>query len=139
MEEDVFQTVHPDTLIAHISRPPILKVFAISLALHVALIAILSIGNVVMCVKYKTFSVTDAVAKHAEALKEEKASEKKAADTKRDAAQKAKREAERGPETVDAAEKPAKEKSPIEEEMEETSNERPKESTMSLDDVDDGL
>ena len=144
---DDFETVHPDELIVHISRSPILKTLAISLGLHIALIAILSIGNFVMCVKYKTFSVTGAVADHAEALKEEEASEKKAARAKAQAARKAKRDAAQAKSDAgkepkragDAAEKPAKEKSAIEKELAETSSERPTESSMSLDDVDDGL
>ena len=55
---DGFETVHPDELIAHLSQAPILKTAAISLVLHVAMIALLSIGNFAMCAKYKTFSVS---------------------------------------------------------------------------------
>jgi hypothetical protein len=143
MKEDDFHTVHPDELNAHISRSPILKTLAISLGLHVALILLLSIGNFAMCVKYKTFSVTGAVADHAEALKEEKASEQKAARAKAQAAQKAKREAATpkpaaGTETT-STERPETEKSAMERELLETSSERPTESSMSLDDMDDGL
>jgi hypothetical protein len=134
--------VHPDELIVHLSRSPILKTFVISLCGHVALIALLSIGNFVMCAKYKTFSVTGAVAEHAEALKEEKALEKKAARAKSQAAQRAKREAAQA--KTDAEKEPKKdgdaaEKSAMEKELEETSSERPTESSMSLDDMDDGL
>jgi len=144
---DEFETLHPDELIAHLSQAPILKTAAISLGLHVVLIAVLSIGNFAMCAKYRTFSVTGAVAEHAAALKEEKASEKKAERAKAQAAQKAKREATQAKRDAgnepqragDAAEKPAKEKSAIERELEETSSERPTESSMSLDDMDDGL
>ena len=147
VKEDDFKTVHPDDLTLEISRSPMLKTLGISLALHVALIALLSIGNFMMCLKYKTFSVTGAVADHTQALQDEKAAEKKAERTKTLAAQKAKRDAaqvksdaERGPETADdAAEKPAREKSAIEKELTETSSERPTESSMSLDDMDDGL
>ena len=145
MKEDDFQTVHPDELIVHISRSPILKTFTISLTLHVVLIAVLSIGNFVMCVKYKNWSVTGAVADHAEALKEEKAAEKKAERAKAQDAQRAKREATQA-ETdaaeaakTSSAEGPEREKSAIEKELEETSSERPTESSMSLDDADDGL
>ena len=144
---DDFETVHPDELIAHLSQAPILKTAAISLGLHVAMIVLLSIGNFAMCAKYKTFSVTGAVAAHAAALKEQKASEKKAERAKALAAQKAKREATQAKRDAgnepkragDAAEKPAKEKSAIERELEETSFERPTESSMSLDDMEDGL
>jgi hypothetical protein len=150
MKEDDFRTVHPDDLNDHISRSPILKTLGISLGLHVALILLLSIGNFAMCAKYKTFSVTGAVAAHAEALKEEKASEKKAARAKTQAAQKAKRDAaqaksDAGKQTKRAGsqaggtDQAASEKSAIEREMEETSSERPTESSMSLDDMDDGL
>ena len=144
---DDFETVHPDELIAHLSQAPILKIGVISLGLHVAMIVLLSIGNFAMCAKYKTFSVTGAVAKHAAVLKEEKAAEKKAARAKAQAAQKAKRESTQAKSDAgnepkragDAAEKPAKEKSAIEKELEETSSERPTESGVSLDDMDDGL
>jgi hypothetical protein len=140
---DNFETVHPDELIAHLSQAPILKTAAISLGLHVAMIVLLSIGNFAMCVKYKTFSVTGAVAEHAEALKEGKAAEKKAARAKTQAARKAKREAATtkpaaGAKTA-STEEPGTEKSAIERELEETSSERPTESSMSLDDMDDGL
>jgi len=150
MKEDDFQTVHPGDLIAHLSHAPILKTVAISLGLHVALIVLLSIGNFAMCAKYKTFSVTGAVAAHAEALKEEEASEKKAARAKAQAAQKAKREATQA--KSDAGKEPkstgsqaagaaqgAPEMSAIERDLLETSSERPTESSMSLDDMDDGL
>ena len=150
MKADDFHTVHPDELNDHISRSPILKTLGISLGLHVALILLLSIGNFAMCVKYKTFSVTGAVEDHAEALKEEKASEKKAARAKTQAAQKAKRDAaqaksdagkdpKRAGSPAGGTEKPEREKSAIEKESEETSSERPTESSMSLDDMDDGL
>jgi hypothetical protein len=147
---DDFETVHPDELIAHLSKAPILRIGVISLGLHVALIVLLSIGNFAMCVKYKTFSVTGAVADHAEALKEEKASEKKAARAKAQAAQKAKREATQA--KMDAEKAPTRagsqtdgtaqakpELSAMEKELAETSSERPTESSMSLDDMDDGL
>jgi flagellar biosynthesis GTPase FlhF len=147
---DDFETVHPDELIAHLSQTPILKTAAISLGLHVVLILLLSIGNFAMCAKYKTFSVTGAVAEHAAALKEEKASEKKAARAKAQAAQKAKREAtqaksdagnepQRAGSQAAGTEQAAAEKSAIERELEEISSERPTESSMSLDDMDDGL
>lgn len=141
---DDFETVHPDELIAHLSQAPILKTAAISLGLHVVLILLLSIGNFAMCVKYKTFSVTGAVAEHAAALKEEEASKKKAARAKAQAAQKAKREAKVKPEAAETMKQPAgvtggAEKSAIEKELEETSFERPTESSMTLDDMDDGL
>ena len=143
MKADDFHTVHPDELNDHISRSPILKTLGISLGLHVALIVLLSIGNFAMCAKYKTFSVTGAVAAHAEALKEEKASEKKAARAKTQAAQKAKRDAGKDPKRAGSpaagTEKPEREKSAIERELEETSCERTTESSMSLDDMDDGL
>jgi hypothetical protein len=140
---DDFQTVHPDELNDHISRSPILKTLGISLGLHVALILLLSIGNFAMCVKYKTFSVTGAVTKHADALQDEKAAEKKAERAKSQAAQKAKRaaattKAAAGAKTA-STEKPETEKSAIEKELIETSSERPTESSMSLDDMDDGL
>ena len=147
---DDFETVHPDELIAHLSQAPILKTAAISLGLHVALIVLLSIGNFAMCAKYKTFSVTGAVEEHAAALKEEEASEKKAARAKAQAAQKAKREAaqakrgagnepKRAGSQAAATEQATPEKSAIEKELEETSSERPTESSMTLDDIDDGL
>ena len=150
MKEDDFQTVHPDNLMAHIARSPILKTFAISLAFHVALIAILSIGNFVMCLKYKTFSVTGAVAEHATVLQEQKAAENKAERAKAQAAQKAKRDAtqaksdagnepKRAGSQAGGTEQAAPEKSAMETELEETSSERPTESSMSLDDMDDGL
>ncbi len=141
LKADDFQTVHPDTLIAHISRSPILKTFAIAVSLHVVLIAVLSIGNVVMCVKYKTFSVTGAVAEHAAVLQEQKVAEKKAERAKAQAAQKAKRDAqaETDPEkdTKQAGSETAPEMSAIEKELTETSSERPTESSLSLDDMDD--
>ena len=147
---DDFETVHPDELIAHLSQAPILKTAAISLVLHVAMIALLSIGNFAMCAKYKTFSVTGAVAEHAAALKAEKASEQKAARAKAQGAQKAKRDAaqakrdagnkpERAGRQADGTDPATAEKSAIERELEETSSERPTESSMSLDDMDDGL
>jgi flagellar biosynthesis GTPase FlhF len=146
MKEDDFQTVHPDELMVHISRSPILRTFTLSLCGHVALIVLLSIGNFVMCVKYKKWSVTGAVASHSKALKDEKDAEKKAERAKAQAEQRAKRDAqakidaEKNPKKdADAAEKPAREKSAVEKELEETSSERPTESTMTLDDVDDGL
>jgi hypothetical protein len=148
---DDFETVHPDELIAHLSQAPILKIGVISLGLHVAMIAILSIGNFAMCAKYKTFSVTGAVAEHAAALQEQKAAAKKAERSKTLAEQKAKRAAAKG-ETGTAettkqpagaktasTETPETEKSAIEKELEETSFERPTESSMSLDDMDGGL
>lgn len=147
MKEDGFHVVHPDTLIAHISRSPILKTFAIALALHVVLIAVLSIGNVVMCVKYKTFSVTGAVAEHAAMLQEQKVAEKKAERAKAQAGQKAKRDAqaERDPEKepnragsqAAGTEQAAPKTSAIEKELTETSSERPTESSLSLDDMED--
>jgi flagellar biosynthesis GTPase FlhF len=143
---DDFETVHPDELIAHLSQAPILKIGVISLGLHVAMIVLLSIGNFAMCAKYKTFSVTGAVAEHAAALQDQKAAAKKAERSKTLAEQKAKRDAqakidaEKEPKKdADAAEKPAREKSAIEKELEETSSERPTESSMTLDDMDDGL
>jgi len=147
---DDFETVHPDELIAHLSQAPILKTAAISLGLHVALILLLSIGNFAMCVKYKNWSVTGAVADHAEALQEQKAAEKKAERAKAQAAQKAKREAAQAkrdagnePKTAGSqaagTEQATPEKSAIEKELEETSSERPTESSISLDDMDDGL
>ena len=149
MKEDDFQAVHPDTLMAHIARSPILKTFAISLVFHLALIVLLSIGNFAMCVKYKTFSVTGAVTKHAEALKAETASEKKAERAKTQAAQKSKRAAQaksdagQGPKRAGSqasgTEQATAEKSAIEKTLEETSSERPTESSISLDDMDDGL
>ena len=149
MKADGFKVVHPDTLIAHISQSPILKTFAIAVAIHVVLIAVLSIGNVVMCLKYKTFSVTGAVAEHAAMLQEQKVAEKKAERAKTQAAQKSKRDAQAGsdagkePRSVgsqaDGTEQATPEKSAIEQELEETSSERPTESSMSLDDMDDGL
>jgi hypothetical protein len=150
VEHDDFETVHPDALIAHLSRSPILKAFTISLCGHVALILLLSVGNFMMCVKYKNWSVTGAVADHAEALKEEKVAEKKAVRAKAQAAQKAKRDAQAKSDGAKAAkhpagaktspaEKPESEKSAIEKELEETSSERPTESSLSLDDMDDGL
>ncbi len=147
---DDFETAHPDELIAHLSQAPILKIGVISLGLHIAMIVLLSIGNFAMCAKYKTFSVTGAVAEHAAALKEEKASEKKAARVKAQAAQKATREAAQAkrdagnePKTAvsqaGGTEQAAPEKSAVEKDLEETSSERPTESSMTLDDMDDGL
>ena len=141
---DDFETVHPDELIAHLSQAPILKIGMISLCLHIALIALLSIGNFAMCVKYETFSVTGAVAKHAKALQDEKAAEKKAARAKTQAEQRAKRAAEVKPETTDTAKQPTgvargTEKSEVERELEKTSFERPTDSGVGLDDMDDGL
>ena len=141
---DDFETVHPDELIAHLSQAPILKIGAISLGLHVAMIVLLSIGNFAMCAKYKTFSVTGAVAEHAAALQEQKAAEKKAERAKVQAEQKAKRAAKVKPEAAETTKQPAggageAEKSALEKELEATSSERPTESSMSLDDMDDGL
>ena len=141
---DDFETVHPDELIAHLSQAPILKIGAISLGLHVAMIVLLSIGNVAMCAKYKTFSVTGAVEEHAAALQEQKAAEKKAERAKVQAEQKAKRAAKVKPEAAETTTQPAgvaggAEKSAVEKELEATSSERPTESSMSLDDMDDGL
>ena len=149
MKADDFKVVHPDTLIAHISQSPILKTFAIAVAIHVVLIAVLSIGNVVMCLKYKTFSVTGAVAEHAAMLQEQKVAEKKAERAKAQAGQKSKRDAQakRDPEKeptrvgsqAAGTERAAPETSAIEKELSETSSERPTESSLSLDDMDDGL
>ena len=146
---DDFETVHPDELIAHLSQAPILKIGAISLGLHVAMIVLLSIGNFAMCAKYKTFSVTGAVAKHAVALQEQKAAGKKAERAKVQAEQKAKRAAKVKPGAAETTKQPAgvaggaekagTEKSALETELEETSSERPTESGVSLDDMDDGL
>ena len=147
---DDFETVHPDALMAHLSQAPILKTAAISLGLHVALIVLLSIGNFAMCAKYKTFSVTGAVAEHAAALQEQKAAEKKVERAKVQAEQKAKREAAQAksgagnePKRADnqaaGTEQAAAEKSAMERELEEISSERPTESSMTLDDMDEGL
>ena len=141
---DDFETVHPDELIAHLSQAPILKIGVISLGLHVAMIVLLSIGNFAMCAKYKTFSVTGAVEEHAAALQEQKAAEKKAERAKVQAEQKAKRAAKVKPETAETTKQPAvgaggAEKSAVEKELEATSSERPTESSMTLDDMDEGL
>jgi hypothetical protein len=115
----------------------------------VAMIVLLSIGNFAMCAKYKTFSVTGAVAKHAEALQEQKTDAKKAERAKVQAERKAKRAGAKGKaESVSTtkqagvaggAAKAGTEKSAVERESEATSSERPTESSMSLDDMDDGL
>ncbi len=138
---DDFETEHPDALIAHLSHSPVLKAFTITLCAHVVLILLLSIGNIMMCIKYKTWSVTGAVAEHAEALKEEQAAENKAARAKAQAAKKTKgdsAEAAKNPAEAKTSSAESKsEKSAIEKELEETSSERPTESDLTLDDIDD--
>ena len=147
---DDFETVHPDELIVHLSQAPILKTATISLGLHVALIVLLSMGNFAMCAKYRTFSVTGAVGMHAAALKAEDAAEKTAARASAQAAQRAKREAaqaqsdggnepKRAGSQIAGTAQAAPGMSAIEKELTQTSSERPTESSMSLDDMDDGL
>jgi hypothetical protein len=141
---DDFETVHPDELIAHISRAPILKTGMISLGMHVAIIALLSIGNFALCAKYKTLDVKGAAAKHAVVLQEQKKAEKKAEREKRQAGQKATRDAKAKTKTAETTKKSAgapdgAEKSAVEKTLEEVSTERPTESSLSLDDADDEL
>ena len=143
--------VQPAELIQPLERSPITKTVIMSLALHALAIVVFSVGNIVLCAKHGTLNPITAQEREDRLKKEEEDARKKA---KRDALR-AEQEAAR--KTRKAEEKPAKKttpekkpaeaegkteeqpKSEVERTVSETSGERPKDSSMSLDELDDGL
>ncbi|MFC1600894.1 hypothetical protein ACFL34_00920 [Candidatus Sumerlaeota bacterium] len=140
---DDFETVHPDTLIADIAQTPVLKAAWISLGLHLAVIILLSVGNIALCVKHRTPSLYTAFARKADEEKAVAEAKKKAEREKRRAEKdagfqaeaKAKRAAEAAAEQQDST--PARPESKIEKELRETSSQRPTTSSVSLDNIED--
>jgi len=141
----------PAELIQPLERSQITKTVIISLALHAVAIVVFSIGNIVLCAKHGTVNPITAQEQEDLLRKEEEDARKKA----KRAAMRAKQEAERKehkakekPAKKDAAEKKTAEpegktegepKSEVERNLSETSKERPKSSSMSLDELDDGM
>jgi hypothetical protein len=124
--------VHPDDLMADITKSTLSRTLMISLAVHVVVIGLTSIHFMGLCVKYHSLHPYDII-------REEKiAAEEKARQEALAAKQQAgKAASEAGtPETGAPDESgTSEEKSPIEKELEAVSDERPTEAVVSFDDI----
>ena len=77
-DEDDFQAADPDSLMRSISRARLGRALGVSTALHVAVIMLLSVGNIALCVKYRTPNLPRAIALR-EKARTEKEEQRKAA------------------------------------------------------------
>ena len=142
VKDDGFRAADPDSLMASVSRSRLGKTLKVSILIHVVVILLLSLGNIGLCIKYRTVNPRKAIELRNEAEKEraeqqrtEEAEQRKqelqakAAATKGDA-QKPKAETEAAA-TEKGAGTPA-----IVKEVTETSDLRPESSSLnSIDDL----
>ena len=130
-----------DNLMAKVEQGSLVKTLVISLIIHAALISVFSIGNFILCAKHGTINVSQATILEEEALKEALAQKKKEeAAKKKQEAEKSKPEKDKKTATTEASTKTTKngdnkKESKTLKELNETSKERPKAS--SLDSLDD--
>lgn len=138
--KDEMKITHPDTIMAKVQGGSITKTVLLSTVVHVVLLTIFSIGYIRNAVHYKTLFPQGAIEEEA---KEKRLAEKKAAaELKQKEKEKKEAEAAIAAKQLKAQTKPQVQnnepgKSKIEKELNETSDERPKAS--SLDSIDDEL
>ena len=125
-----------EALMKKVEESSLGKTLVMSLVIHVVVISLLSIGSFMLCAKYGTLDVSKAYLLEEEAMKEAQAQKKK------EEAAKKKQEAEKN-KPADKKTDPKKPddktgdktESPVLKNLNETSKERPKNSTLnSLDD-----
>ena len=70
-EEDDFKAADPDSLMRSVSNARLGRTLGLSLAGHVVVILLLSLGNLALCVKHKTPNLLRAIELRKDALKKE--------------------------------------------------------------------
>jgi len=75
-----------DELMSGINNTKLVPLLGVSTVIHIVMILLLSIGNIMMCVKYSTMDVTHAYAKDTEKIKEAQLAEKQRIIDEKDAA-----------------------------------------------------
>jgi hypothetical protein len=143
--------VQPAELIQPLERSQITKTVVLSLALHAVIIVVFSIGNIALCAKHGTLNPLTAQEQEDSLRKAEddarKKAERDALRAEQEAARKARQAKEKPAKKTTPEKKPdeptgkteEQPKSEVERAVRETSTERPKGSSMSLDELDDGL
>ena len=131
-------SVDPDELISDLSRLSIAKTSLVSILVHVVLVGLTSIGFIALCVRHDTLhprAVLKALAEKQRQAKLEAAREaaRKKLQAQVDQQDKKAKAASKGPE----AGKTDKPKSKIEKTLQETSPQRPKASSLNLDNLDE--
>ena len=143
VKDDGFKAADPDSLMASVSRSNLGKTLKLSLLIHLAVILVLSLGNIGLCIKYRTVNPRKAIElrneaelEKAEARRAAEAEERKQELQAKSAAGKGGEQKPQGGEPGGAAGKGG-ETPAIVKEVTETSDLRPKSS--SLDSIDDLL
>ncbi len=144
VKDDGFQAVDPDSLMTSVSQSNLRRTLLLSIAAHLIVILVLSLGNMGLCFKYRTLNLKQAIRDRETdakaAIEQQQADEaearkvtlqKKAAEKKRAAAT----TKSNPPEGASTGDESQKETSAIVQEINEVSNLRPEAS--SLDSIDD--
>jgi hypothetical protein len=127
IDEEQYEEENPELLLSDVKKSKMPLFFIVSLAVHVVVVLLMSIGDINLCVKYGTINVSEAHDRDVDAKKKEKeelmadeAAKKKA--ERKLKAKEAKREELLG---KPKSNKPGKKLTPIEKATSEKSNERP--------------
>ncbi len=127
-------SAHPDELMKHVSHTTLGKTLLLSVAVHLALIAVTSAGFVRLCVQYKSLHPKTVIKEQQIEAKRAKAAAPSVAPGSADAAVPG--DSKKMADSAVGA-LPVAAKSPIEQTLEEVSNERPTGSNVSFDGTDE--
>jgi hypothetical protein len=75
-----------DELMSGINNTKLVPLLGVSTVVHVVIILLLSVGNIIMCAKYKTINVTDAYALNTQEIKDAALADKQRTIDEKDAA-----------------------------------------------------
>lgn len=77
-QDDDFKAAEPDSLMASVSQSQLGRTLAVSSVLHLVVILLLSLGNIGLCLTYRTVSPRRAITLRDEAAKAEQEAKRKA-------------------------------------------------------------
>ena len=83
-ENDI--SLQADELMSGINNTKLIKLLGVSTVAHVAIILLLSVGNIIMCAKYGTINVTHAYALNTQEIKDAQLADKQRIIDEKDAA-----------------------------------------------------
>jgi len=133
---DVEPSANPAELMSHITSLGFTRTLVISIIAHVILVGVTSVAFVQLCLAYGTTDPRAEVRRVEKEKEDEKREAARTAEREKLKAEAEAREAAKAKEEATAAaaaKEPEREKTPVEKRVEETSDERPTTSTMSLD------
>jgi len=141
--EDAAESLSADELMADIGRPAIGRILLLSLAIHAALLLLTSVRFISLCVEHHTLDPRSAIREIEQQKREQELEAKREAARKKILAERAKKKAgakaelspagpeEKGPPDAEPGEKPK-----VVKDVEAKSKERPKQSSLTLDELD---